>query len=282
MLAAVHNGWYFVTESYSMADPKDTAAFLLEHRRSQEPMDNLPDALYPNSKASAFLAQDEMVRCLTEQYGSAPCGYKIACTNERIIHHLNVSGPFPGQLMTHSTYSSGIGLDPDTFRCRIMEAEFGFVLGEDVPVSDAPYDAQTIRPYIEAFVPSLEIVDHRFHDFATVGECALIADNAIHSACIVGEPVTHWQPLDFIHWPVRMWVNGDPFPLGTGESVLGNPLNAMAWLANHLASRKLSLCAGERVCTGTVGEPYHAVPGDAVLADFGDLGQVSMQFHQQG
>lgn len=257
----------------------DTAAFLLEHRRSLEPVENLPAALYPGSGAAAYAAQDGVVRGLADRFGGTPCGYKMACTNARVIRLLNVSGPFPGRLMTHSTHASGVALDPGGFRLRIMEAEFGFLLGGDVPPSGAPYTAGTIRPHIEAFVPSLEIVDHRFDDFTAVGENALIADNAIHGACVFGEPVADWRGIDFVRWPARLEVNGETFSEGTGENVLGDPLYAMAWLANHLASRGLSLRAGERVSTGTACDIHFAQPGDAVCADFGDLGRVEMRFH---
>ncbi|MXX16392.1 MAG: hypothetical protein F4Z52_04025 [Gammaproteobacteria bacterium] len=261
-----------------MPAPPDTAAFLLDHRLSLEPVDNIPDALYPGSQAAAYAVQDEVVRGLTGRFGGVPCGYKMACTNERVIRLLNVSGPFPGRLMTHSTHDSDVELDPGAFRLRIMEAEFGFILGEDVPQAGAPYTAETIRPYIEAFVPSLEIVDHRFNDFSTVGEYALIADNAVHGACIFGEPVTGWQGVDFCRRQVRLQVNGETFAVGVGENVLGDPLYAMAWLANHLALRDRTLRAGERVSTGTAGEIYFAEPGDAVLADYGNLGRVGVRF----
>ena len=261
-----------------MHSPQDTAAFLLEHRRTLAPVDNLPEALYPDSLSAAFTTQAGVVSGLCRRFGGEPCGYKIACTNARVIDLLNTSGPFPGRLMTHSTFASGAVLDPGDFRLRIMEAEFGFVIGKDAPISDTPYTADSIRPFIEAFIPSLEVVDHKYHDFTVVGENALIADNAIHGACVFGDPVTDWQEVDFARWPVRLMVNGEEFTLGTGENVLGDPLYAMAWLANHLGSRDIMLRAGEKVSTGTAGAIYHADPGDTICADFGELGRVDLRF----
>ncbi len=262
-----------------MTEAHDTATYLQARRDSQEPMRTIPAALYPDTLATAFAVQNELVRMLAEQYDSVPCGHKIACTHELVAQRLHAQGPFPGRLMTHSNYESGAQLDPTAFRLRLTEAEFGFILGEDVPKTSTSYTAQTIRPFIEAFVPCLEVVDHGFHDFTTVGERALIADNAIHGACIFGEPITAWQSIDFVDWPVHMHVNGNRFTTGTGKNALGNPLHAMAWLANHLSSRGLSLCAGEVVATGTVGEVYSAQAGDIIVADYGSLGEVRVQFN---
>lgn len=267
-----------MTESQNMSQARQTAEFLLEHRRSLAPVDNIPAALYPDSNAAAYSVQEDVVAGLCDHFGGRPCGYKIACTNARVIDLLNASGPFPGRLLTHSTHDSGAELDPGRFRLRIIEAEFGFLVGEDVPMVSTPYTAETIRPYIEAFIPSLEIVDHKYNDFTAVGENALIADNAIHGACVFGEAVTNWQSINFIRWPVKLLVNNEEFTVGHGENVLGDPLYAMAWLANQLGERGIVLKAGERVTTGTAGNIYLANPGDTVTSDFGELGRVSARF----
>jgi 2-keto-4-pentenoate hydratase len=39
---------------------------------------------------------------------------------------------------------------------------------------------------------------------------------------------------------------------GHGRDVLGHPLDALAWLANHLQSRGLQLQAGDIVTTGSL------------------------------
>ena len=63
-----------------------------------------------------------------------------------------------------------------------------------------------------------------------------------------------------------------------GRNVLGGPLRAMAWLANHLQQRGMQLQRGELVTTGTATSVYYANAGDELLVDFGDLGSVSLSF----
>ncbi len=261
-----------------MTTPDQTAEFLLDHREKQEPVDNIPEDLYPASPADAFLVQERVVARRLAAHDGKPVGYKIACTNQRVIDLLNVSGPFPGRLMSHSTHESGATLPAADFRLRVMEAEFAFELGEDVPPGELPHTAETIRPYVTAFVPGLEIVDHSYNDFTIVGEAAIIADNAIHGAALFGAPVPEWGSIDFVHHAVTMQVNGETFTTGSGENVLGDPLYALAWLANHLAGRGITLRAGERVLTGTAGQIYLAKAGDTIRADFGAIGDVNVTF----
>jgi 2-keto-4-pentenoate hydratase len=261
-----------------MNNPQQTAAFLLDHRARQDPVDNIPEPLYPPSLADAFEVQQQVVAARLAENGAVPCGYKIACTNQRVIELLNVSGPFPGRLMSHSTHAGGVTLHAADFRLRIMEAEFGFELGSDVPLAVEPYTADSIRPFIAAFIPALEIVDHSFNDFTRVGEEAIIADNAIHGAAVFGKPVRDWRDIDFIQYPISLVVNGRTVSSGNGGNVLGDPLNALAWLANHLAARGIVLRAGERVLTGTAAEIHLADAGESIIADFGEHGAVSLSF----
>ena len=93
-----------------------------------------------------------------------------------------------------------------------------------------------------------------------------------------GEPCPGWRDFDFVTHPTNLVVNGErKFP-GTGAAVLGNPLNVVAWLATELPRHGRRLCRGDRVTTGVTTGIYLAVPGDRLVADFGRIGRVSLDF----
>jgi 2-keto-4-pentenoate hydratase len=62
---------------------------------------------------------------------------------------------------------------------------------------------------------------------------------------------------------------------GTGESVLGDPVEAVRWLANDLAARGRDLSAGEVVITGAAAAVREPGAG-RVRADFGKLGSLEL------
>ena len=74
---------------------------------------------------------------------------------------------------SHSSHPSGATLPGSDFTVRCTEAEFGFEMAADVPAGPA-YTAQTIKEFIAAALPSIEIVDHRYHDWQTVGAPSLL------------------------------------------------------------------------------------------------------------
>ena len=262
-----------------MNSNQKAAEFLLHHRRASTAIENIPANCYPNSVDDAYAVQDMVVAQLCKQNTSTPCGYKLACTNKPIMDLLGVDGPFSGRLLTHSMHKSGVDLAAESFSRRVVEPEFVFIIGQDVPLTDLIYDATSIKPYIDGFHPCIEIVDHRYANFTSVGGNALIAENAIHGCCILGEPDNDsWKLLNLENQEVTLNVNQSQKETGTGKNVLGSPLNALAWLANHLQNRNRQLAAGDIVTTGTATNVYYAEPGDELCADFGTLGTVSLSF----
>ena len=188
-----------------------------------------------------------------------------------------MDAPFFGVLMSHSSHRSPATLRGTDFTVRCAEAEFGFEMAADVPAGPT-YTADTIRDFIGAAMPSIEIVDHRYHDWKTVGAPSLLADNAIHGAWVMGEPYAGWRQIDFAKHPVKLVVNGERTFTGSGAAVLGNPLSVVAWLANELPKFDRRLRRGDRITTGVTTDIYLAQPGDRLLADFGMMGRVSLEF----
>jgi 2-keto-4-pentenoate hydratase len=251
--------------------------FLFDLRRTRQPVAALPADIVPRSLAEGYEVQTHLVRRLCEQHGSHPIGYKVACTSQLAQEALGVDGPFFGVMLSHSTHANGVTLSASDFTVRCAEAEFGFEMAADVPAGPE-YTADTIREFIAAAIPSIEIVDHRYHSWKTVGAPSLAADNAIHGCWISGEPCRDWRPIDFASHPVTLTVNGDRTFPGSGAAVLGNPLAVLAWLANTLPRHGHQLRRGDRVTTGVTTDIYLGNAGDRLAADFGALGRVQMAF----
>jgi 2-keto-4-pentenoate hydratase len=58
---------------------------------------------------------------------------------------------------------------------------------------------------------------------------------------------------------------------------MGNPLNALAWLANHLATRSLALTPGDVVMSGSISKLLRPKAGDTIRARFAHLGSVGIR-----
>jgi 2-keto-4-pentenoate hydratase len=252
--------------------------YLLDMRqRARPPVAALPEDVVPRSLAEGYSVQELLVQQLLERGGGRPVGYKIACTSTLAQKALGVDGPFFGVLMSHTSHPNGAKLRAGDFTIRCTEAEFAFEMAEDVPAGPT-YTAESIKPFIGTALPSIEIVDHRYHNWQVVGAPSLLADNAIHGAWIVGEPFAGWRDLDLATHPVTLIINGQRTLAGSGAAVLGNPLTVVAWLANELPRFGRRLSRGDRITTGVTTDIYLGQPGDHLVADFGPIGRVEMRF----
>lgn len=262
-----------------IADRVDAASdYLYGMRLAMRQETNLPEKMLPCSLAEAYQVQGKLVERILARIGEHPVGYKVAATNVLAQQLLAVNAPLFGRLLSASCYPTPAALSASRFTVRCVEAEFAFEVGEDMPPNGGAYTAETVKKYLAASLPAIEIVDHRYEDWSQVGAASLIADNAIHGAWVAGERCLDWRTLDFVHHPVTVFVNGEQHAAGSGANVLGSPLAVVAWLANELPHYGQQLRQGDWITTGTAAAVYYAVAGDRILADFGQLGQVEVAF----
>ncbi len=253
------------------------ADILYDLRLTVTTIDQLPAASRPESLAAGYEIQNELVNRLEARYRGTGIGYKIACTNVHAQQLLNTDAPVFGRLSSCFTRSGPARINGKEFSLLGIEPEFAFEISRNVPSTDEPYSTDTITDYVSRMIPAIELVGHRFSDWGKFDAPVLVADNAVHQAWIRGRAVGEWRQVNLAEHPVRLIVNGDVEFRGSGANVLGNPLNALAWLANELPKWGRSLSAGDVVTTGTCTDVYTAKIGDQIRADFGDLGSVELE-----
>ena len=155
-----------------------------------------------------------------------------------------------------------------------VEAEIALVLSRDVQGPGVSLlDASRS---IEGAVAAIELVDSRIADWK-IKLPDTIADLASAGSSILGSRVV---PVDFDLRLTGMVMsrNGERVATGAGAAALGNPVYAVAWLANTLAPFGVTLEAGSFVMTGSLHAAFDVAPGDVVRADFDRLGSVRVRF----
>jgi len=162
---------------------------------------------------------------------------------------------------------------------RVGEPEFAFRMAKDLPPRSQPYTMEQVLGAVGALHPAIEIPDSRFSDFVSAGAAQLIADNACAHLFVLGSPATsNWRKLDLAEQRPVIALRGKRYS-GYGKNVLGDPREALVWLANELRQLGATLRAGQIVTTGTCHPPLPIQSGDFFAADFGSLGKVSVGFH---
>ncbi len=73
---------------------------------------------------------------------------------------------------------------------------------------------------------------------------------------------------------VTIRINDAVVATGTGDAVLGNPLNSVIWLARKLPEFGRGIRAGDLIMSGSFTRQFPIEPGDRVHADFAGIGDV--------
>lgn len=159
----------------------------------------------------------------------------------------------------------------------MLECEFSFILANDLPARPAPYGLDEVKAAIATLHPSIEVVAGTLKDWQHQPPFTIVADNGVDGALVLGEGNANWRDHDLERMPVELFVDGDLMQKGYGANVLGNPLNALLWLANEQRKRGNGLRAGDVYNTGTATLMQPMKAGQHAVAFFGPLGQAELR-----
>ncbi len=260
-----------------MNDIERYAEFNFQLRQANQSADDVPADLASFDIDTAYAVQDLLASKLCTARKTTTFGYKIGCTSEGAQQLLSTDGPVYGRMFNASKFASPVSIDPNDYTMTVIEPEFAFEMGADVPAGHTQ-TAESIADLVAAVIPSIEVVNHHLGGWDVFDAPRVIADNAIHAFWVGGAPTKSLDGLDLPSHEVSLFADGVEVASGRGEIALGNPLNALAWIANILPKYNKQLKAGEIVTTGVCMPVYTAQAGQHIKADFGSLGAVEIQF----
>lgn len=253
------------------------AEIIVAARTHRQPLPALPPQLVPMSVDDGYRLQAAAHELLAPALGPL-VGYKIGCTSAVMQEYLAIAHPCAGGVHARGSHRSGVVLNAADFVRVGVECEIAVRLAGDLVAADAPFTAASVADGIDCYLPAIEIVDDRYVDWATLGAPTLIADDFFAAGIVLGAPVAPSAVADLVDVRGRTLINGQEVGHGSGADVLGHPHLALAWLANHLASRGQGLRAGDIVMTGSLVKTVWLDAGDRATMEFSGLGSVEVAF----
>ena len=100
----------------------------------------------------------------------------------------------------------------------------------------------------------------------------MIADDFFSWGCVLGEAVPLPDLPEISGIEGGFSVNGrKPVETGTGAAILGHPMTALAWLADHVSRLGTPLERGQVVTLGSVVKTIYPSPGQVISTSFDGL-----------
>ena len=260
-------------------------ARLTEAQATRVPCAPVRDLIGTDDLDAAYAVQQGLVQARIAG-GARVVGRKIGATSEAVQNQLGVDQPDFGYLLHDMDVSPRDRRDdPISMRTQLqprVEAEVAFVLARDIDDEEITLDV--VRDAVEVALPALEIVDSRIADWA-IGFTDTVADNASSGLFVVGTDGRSLAPdpqgVEPRDVTMSLTINGEERSAGTGAACLGDPLEALRWLAVQAHRFGDPLRAGQIVLSGALGPFVPFAPGDRVVASISGFAPLTVDFEEE-
>lgn len=256
---------------------------LAEALETRVPCAAVRDLIGTDDLSAAYAVQQGLVQKRLA-LGARVVGRKIGATSRAVQDQLGVDQPDFGYLLdemdvSDAAHTPGAAISMRRLVQPRVEAEVAFVMAADVDLPEEQITLEAVRERVEMALPALEIVDSRIESW-DIGFTDTVADNASSGLFVVGregKPLTELEPRDVV---MSLTINGEERSSGNGAACLGDPLEALRWLAVQCARFGDPLKEGHLVLSGALGPFVPFAPGDTVEASISGFDTLTAEFEE--
>jgi 2-keto-4-pentenoate hydratase len=159
-----------------------------------------------------------------------------------------------------------------------VECELALRIDHPLPTGGCTRDDAVAA--VGAVMPAFELLCSRLPArFASPRE-HIVADGMGQGAVVLGPSCADWRKLELEHLRATIWADNVLVVDRKGGNPFGDPLRAVAMLADHLARRGQALTPGTFVLAGSHTGVYQARPGERLRCIFEGLGEVALNLRE--
>lgn len=248
---------------------------LYDSLRSQQTIAPISDEFPDLTINDAYYISLQMLK-RRQADGETVVGKKIGVTSAPVQEMLGVFQPDFGFLTNAMEIPNGgeIQIADHLIQPR-AEAEIAFRLKSDL--KGPGVTEQDVLDATEVIYPCFEIVDSRIDNWK-IKITDTVADNASCGVFVLGDNAVDPRGLDLPNLETVVTKNGEFLSQGKGSAVQGDPLTAVAWLANTLGEFGIPFLAGEVILSGSLVPLEPMRPGDHVSMTLSGVGSCECRF----
>ncbi|MEP2830347.1 fumarylacetoacetate hydrolase family protein [Parvibaculum sp.] len=258
------------------SDRDEIVARLFETYRTRQPMP-LPSKTWPDIEVEdAYRIQQAFVAQKVAQGGKVK-GYKVGLTSKAMQEFSGTTEPDFSAVTNDFFVPEATPIPMSRFFAPMIEMEIAFVMKEPLKGPGVlPVDVIRATDFV---LPAIEIVDFRVERGPGLSVIDNIADLAFCGAVVLGANPCRLDQIDIRRVKGEISRNGIKELEGEASAVLGNPVTAVAWLANKLGEFGTSFEPGDTILTGSFVRVLPVEVGDEFVCRFDQgLGEVSTSF----
>jgi len=246
-----------------------SARAFVDARRSGRALRAYPGPV-PATLAEAYAIQDEAIALWSDRIA----GWKLGRIHSPLLEQFG-AGRLAGPIFAGAVWPAGPG--PTIFPIiaggfAAVEAEYVLEVGQ--ALTGPGWTASSVADHVARVFVGVEIAGSPFAGINDSGPAVTASDFGNNAGLILGAEIRDWRTrLDGL--TCRVEIDGAMVGTGGAADIPGGPLDALAFLANHLAARGRSLEAGQLISTGAATGVHRIEPGQDAVADFGPDGAIA-------
>lgn len=254
------------------------AEYLARARLGGAPTAAPPAHLTPGTETEGYAVQAALHGILGTAGFGRLVGHKIGCTTPVMQKFLDIDHPCGGEVFASMVFTERAELPLSRFHRAGVECEIAARLGTDMAGRWGPYTRESAADAVSALMGAIELVDDRYENYSALPAPVLIGDDFFNAGVVLGAERTEWRPLDLAAIRGTLWIDGAERAVGLGADILGDPMEALAWLANHRASIGRPLRAGDFVMLGSVVQTVFFDAPAEVAVELAGLSRAEVRF----
>jgi 2-oxo-3-hexenedioate decarboxylase/2-keto-4-pentenoate hydratase len=225
-----------------------------------------------------YLVQEAIHEQLKDNGFGQLVGHKIGCTTKVMQDFLSIDHPCSGEVFESLVFPCKTILKLSNFHKIGIECEIAVRLSKDLPRQKTDYNIEMVEDAVGTVMAAIELVEDRYIDYPSFPTPILIADDFFNTGVVLGTEQANWRSIPLRD--IRGWMQVDDEKVGDGSGVdiLGHPMNALVWLANHSVRLGKHLKAGSFVMLGSVVQTVFVEKPTKIKIGFEHLGEVSVDF----
>jgi len=262
--------------SLDIATRTNIADALREAHCSGTPIPRL-SATYPDMDVADAYGVQEIFIAQRISEGAHIKGYKVGLTSKPMQQMSGTNEPDFSVMTDDMFFPEATPIERARLIRPLVEMEIAFVMSSTLQGPGVlPVDVVRATDFV---LPAIEIVDFRVELGPGFGIVDTIADLAACGAAVLGANPRRLDQIDIRRVCGTMSKNGVIEQEGEASAVLGNPVTAVAWLANKLGDFGISFAPGDVILTGSFVKAIPVAAGDEIVCEFDHgLGRVDISF----
>jgi 2-oxo-hept-3-ene-1,7-dioate hydratase len=254
------------------AEVTEAASALYRAELDDEPIAPISET-YPDADVADAYRISMAVTELKVKAGRIVKGHKIGLTSKAMRELLDAGEPDYGTLFDDWFILEGGVVPCSRMNRPLVEVELAFVLRE--ALAGPGVNAVDVIRATDFVLPCIEVVDVRQTGRGPKPLVDSISDAAACGRVVLGGCPARLTDLDIRRVGASLSINGSIEQSGVASAVMGNPINAVAWLANKLHEFGVVPEPGHVILSGSFIKAIPFQPGDTVAALFDRLGEVT-------